>query len=384
MVSKGSVKLKHVRSLENIKDIKIGKSRIDKMTGKRSSSSSIISIKDKSKSKSKSKSKPKPNSDPPNDWNPTNVCMSYAVSALNKNKGSVRRCTKQTKNDSDFCGYHKKSQVYYKPLLKKILVQDLKWLKENNEDVKQCRASIKKELSSLSIKASIDRLINKTAKKINDHTEALDKDYIDQLMMLEPSWANVPIHRRINLSDGWWDLEFILNHFSQQLNHSDMENPYPIYPRNPLTRECYLESDIQKIRLMVVLMGIPVNVAFRAFIMLEDWVIYTVYNEANNNINGSSSFLLNYLNSKLKFKYINFKNSQDCYTGHWVSINTPLTKFEKLFKKYNSVPWQAYDAVRGEYIINPERIRLQQQMNACPKEHWSVHSDNTKASITMY
>ena len=53
---------------------------------------------------------------------------------------------------------------------------------------------------------------------------------------------------------------------------------------------------------------------------------------------------------------VNYKNSQNNYTGFWVRKNKKLTKFEKLYISFNEVPYQIFN--RGTIISNPYREHL--------------------------
>lgn len=297
-------------------------------------------------------------------------CMSYT----NNNN---TRCTRDTKTDLDFCGYHKKSKKYYKPLLQQIRTAYIKKNKISSKTIK----GLTTDLINFKKDNKTEEIVNKITNKVKTQTIKLNKNCIHKLFTLKDSWYEVSLEYRIKLDDGWWDLNFLVNHFTQQLNNTDMENPYPIFPSSPLTRKVYTCEDILKIKQRIIDVELSINIALRIFLTATNINILVWYEYCTkNNINFSNQ-LLDYLKKNLRFKTINNRDSQDCFTGYWISKTEPLSDFERLYKKYQNENFQLFNYEYNIFIFNQERENLYLQILISDKECWSVLDDDTTAYI---
>jgi hypothetical protein len=117
-------------------------------------------------------------------------------------------------------------------------------------------------------------------------------------------------------------IDYLLEYINGKLNSSTMNNPLPAYPVNPFTNEPLTRQHLKKLKQQVILTKTKVPLPVKTF--LEDdslWV--DVMNQHNSNV-----VIDAFERHGLRFKRINFKDSQGNYTGHWVNRNTPWTRFE--------------------------------------------------------
>jgi hypothetical protein len=89
----------------------------------------------------------------------------------------------------------------------------------------------------------------------------------------------------------------------------------------------------------------------------------------------------------LRFKIINYKDSQNCYQGVWVYKYTELSDFEILFNELNNMPYQQIAVnYHGEYIVteNMQRIVVQHILETFPIEQWSPLKNSPCLTVKMF
>lgn len=253
-----------------------------------------------------------------NEWGNNNKCMAYNIN-------NKQICTHEIKKQ-DFCKYHMRYKKYYQPLLTEIRLHDINLY---NIDINV----INKEKCSYISNKNTEKFIKIIQDKINNRNNILDEKYKHNLMMLYDSWSEVPLMYQIKLNNEWWELTSILQHITQQLNQSDMENPFPMYPSNPFTRGSFEKSSIINIKNTVNAFKININIVLECFL--------------NTNTNTNTNNLINIFSKKLRFKLINNKNSQNCFIGKWVPKNMPLSQFETTYELWKDTPYQIYHRIYG-------------------------------------
>jgi hypothetical protein len=143
------------------------------------------------------------------------------------------------------------------------------------------------------------------------------------------SWCDMNDFDLVKLSGNYcFGLDYILEYMDNKLNSSDMNNPSPAYPLNPFTNEILNKKDFKKIKKMVLLSKRQVPIPLKIFLENECmWI---------DNINqfDKYKFVDKFETYNIRFKRINLKDSQENYTGFWVTKNTPFSTFEKTFYNY--------------------------------------------------
>jgi len=217
---------------------------------------------------------------------------------------------------------------------------------------RQCRIKVK-EKGSICHRHKCKTTVEK--KDIID-TIYLDRMFRHNLMNIYNSWSEIDVSEYIELDNEMWPLSIIINTITQQLNNSNMENPYLIYPNNPFTRTPFTPNALIRIAQKIRFLNIPVNVALKLLLEQSEKSIAKYYNESLNYLDRHSILLMSLIYQHLRFMTVNYKNSQNNYTGFWVRKNKKLTKFEKLYISFNEVPYQIFN--RGTIISNPYREHL--------------------------
>lgn len=270
-------------------------------------------------------------------WN-DGKCMSIVASKKQK-------CNLKVKKNDDFCSKHNKKKDYDKYLLKKIRLNDCKKF-----GVKP--SIIKKEMISHIIDNELNKKIlnfkisNESMNKLND------QKFNYSLMGLYNSWDEIKFYDQIYVDNELWDINIIINHITYQLNNSNMENPYPIYPNNPFTRKSFSPKSLMLVYNRILFLNKSVNISLKLFLSQSENFLQLFYEESLTNLDRFSRLILNLFLKNLRFMIVNCKNSQDCYIGHWVNTNHPVTQFEILYDRLKNAPYQIYE---NGYIVNNYR-----------------------------
>lgn len=237
------------------------------------------------------------------------------------------RCPRET-SDGDFCRYHKRYKKYMKEFQK-----------------------IKEEI--------------------------LECDDTETLMGYYDSWKEVPEIYRIKLTK-WWDIRILTEIIANQLCTNDMSNPKPNYPFDPFTRINFTPEELEIIKKKIKDIKLPIYVGLVEFLNCDFKKLYSIQNTEYNTM----IKIITILEKKLRYRTINYKNSQDCFTGIWVSKKDKLSEFEKLLSVYHSTPEHAIAHINGEIMVmyNPKKDILMQKINNYPIENINL-SDKLYTSL---
>lgn len=279
-------------------------------------------------------------------------------------------CSKKAKENSDFCGCHAKSKKYNKTILDKI----------RNDDLKKYNIR-KKEFDNITSELKFNNIINKLKTDIETNTNYLDSNFSHTLMDIRDGWKDVLISNRIKLADGWWDITILIEHLATQLNQSNMENPYPIYPSSPFTRALYSIDDITKLKNRILKLHIKVNIALKIFLNSNIDELKSFYDEAVDDYNMFSSSLLEHLKASLRYRLINSLNSQGQFMGYWIRKNKTKDEFEKMYDKYNMMSPEIYDYYTGYTIRNFDRDIIYAILISSKPTTWEISNDLTQEYI---
>lgn len=283
------------------------------------------------------------------DWNPTNQCMSYIT---NKN-GKTRRC--QSKSKSDLCGHH---HNYDNKLLNKIKKDTIKKLAIN---IKKINKEVQEIVEENYISSYIDNIVN---------TNELNRKYKHNLLDLYNSWDEIELSQRIIFANEVWVVNLLINHITNQLNHSNMENPYPIYPSNPFTRKLFSVMNLLTLKNRIISLHIKINLSLKILLSQTEKTLMIYYEEATANLTNFSSSLLDTLRKHLRFMLLHEKNSQSSYIGIWAPLNYPLTSFEKFYKQFTNIPYQLI--IDDDIYDNPYRELLKREFELFPFEDYDI------------
>jgi hypothetical protein len=234
---------------------------------------------------------------------------------INKNNYSTKQCKNKTKNDSLYCYIH----------------------------IKHTQDIIYPDITNNSLDINF-----------------LDNNYSYTLMGLYDSWAEINKNDIIYMDGEYWNIDILTSHFTNQLNNSNMENPYPSYPSSPFNRKPFTVSSLTILKNKLKELKRPINIALKLLVSIEIDTLQTIYNDVSNNNNNFSQNILDLLESKYRYMLINNKNSQDAYVGLWVKNNIKFSPFEKLYNKLKNMPYQVI--INEHIILNPDRIVIEKKM----------------------
>lgn len=267
---------------------------------------------------------------------------------------SDERCKKKPTKGNDFCQSHIKKHHYC------------------DESIQNIRKEIKDDKYE---NEYIDLIFDNFDKCRKNAIKYLDENYQHCLLGLSDSWNDVPFMYWYKCDNMWWDIRSLIKIFAQQLNQSELEKPFPIFIENPFTRKRISLDDIHKLR--DYFSGLPktsgdncnmrINKALNKFInftnaQLNVISLHTTQYTQSNEINRLFC-------KSLRYKMINYKDSQGRYCGYWVNINTPPTEFEMCYNEITTATLLFNDAFVIDTPIYRHIVKL---LNSIPKEEYEL------------
>lgn len=191
-----------------------------------------------------------------------------------------------------------------------------------------------------------------------------DIDFKHNLMNLYTSWSEIDKSEHITLDSEPWPIHIIISTITHQLNNSNMENPYLIYPNNPFTRKPFSPESLLILSQKIKELKIKIHITLKLLLEQPITTITRFYNESLLNLDRHSILLMALLCNHLRFMTINYKNSQNNYIGFWVRKNKKKTEFETVYANFNNAPYQIIH--RGEILSNPYREHLKYLLKTLP------------------
>lgn len=229
-------------------------------------------------------------------------------------KDKSDRCKNKPLHHEDFCRIHSETHKYDKKLLKE----------KSNTD-------------SDVVMAYIDMIIDNFDREIKKNIESLDTNNIYNLLGLNDSWRDIDIMYWIKLDDTMWDIRTISRTFAMQINQSELSNPCPIFPENPFTRKKIGVTELFYLRdrldvLKTIDKKLEINIALESFLKFPAKFLENLSNDKNQY--SVTTKVVEKLSKTLRYKMINYKDSQGRYCGYWVKKETPKSIFEKYYDEY--------------------------------------------------
>ena len=301
-----------------------------------------------------------------------NICISY------KNKTSNERCNHKTTGYNYLCGIHKRCK---KPRFF-ISPEDhfKKYLKYHYYLIESDYIKLKKGYEILN-RLKINYFINKNyQKKKKSLIEMLDESYSYFLLGGESSWSEIPFRYIYKIKEGeYWNIKFLLKHFTQQINHCNMSEPSPQYPSSPMTRVKYTIKEMRTFYNHVKKIGLKIHPSLNLVLNMNLDKIYKKQEKEDKKAAAARRFprdyFKKYLTDKLtismRFSIINNKDSQSNYIGYWVNKRKKLSDFEKLYREWNNMAPFVYS--RNSLVQNPDRVFFSQILDACVEERHDLN-----------
>lgn len=234
------------------------------------------------------------------------LCMSEV-------KGKNIRCKNKIVSDCDFCKVHSKNHVYCDKILEGKKILNI--------------TELQKEYVKL--------VINKFDEKLKNKISEMDTKYLHGLIGINNSWGDVQYIYWFKINDIWWDIRTLCKIIAAQLNQTELENPYPIFPENPFTRKKFTISELRALDTQIrtlkrIKIVIDINIALERFLSFTDNQLNTILKQTDQYT--AANIIISLLEKKLRFKMINYRDSQGRYCGYWVPVLEPKTNFENCFR----------------------------------------------------
>jgi len=247
---------------------------------------------------------------------------------------TMLRCQCRAIRNKDFCIHHITKHQYDQNLIKDI---------SNNLD--------KTSILNNYVKIYLDEC----DMKIKQQVIKLNEDYSHGLLGISDDWSEVPFIYWFHMDECWWDIRALLKTFAYQLNQSDLENPCPIYPESPFTRHKFNVDDLiefsKKIKILKhIVIDLEINDAVDIFINLSRTNLSKVFKLKEQYC--VTQHITEELSKTLRYKLINYTNSQGSHCGYWIDKKIAVSQFERDYSKFKSIyymnPSQIYTSRRNE------------------------------------
>lgn len=263
-----------------------------------------------------------------------NLCISY------KNKKTKDLCNRKCINNTNYCGLHKKKVIDFKIIRKNKI------------------------------------LINKVKNKLNliykkKYVKLFDKYNHENLMCIYESFNEIYLNNLFFMDNKIWDINLLLDQWTNLLCSTEMQNSSPIFPSNPFTRKNISSHDIKNILNIAKNNKIKLYAPLKYLFMNVDKILVNNYEKFNTDFNLKRK-IINLLEEKFRFRLLNIKNSQDSYTGIWIYKEISLSDFEIFFDYYDKIPIQVQNFL-GNIIDNNEKIHIKQLLDNYPKDIYDIN-----------
>ena len=175
-----------------------------------------------------------------------------------------------------------------------------------------------KNTSLIDYKRNLKRIYEHYDKTCGADANMVTLDNVDK-------WEDVQPWRIIKLKNYCYDILFLIKTIVSSLNASDYSNPKPVFPKNPFTMELLTINELKLIdhRIQVHKLFDDVHNPLKVF--LSETKLWK---------NSTTWFItaLEAFNKELRFKRNGAVDSQNNYTGFWVSKKNKITKNEQNIK----------------------------------------------------
>jgi hypothetical protein len=238
---------------------------------------------------------------------------------MSKKNDALSKCCCKAIIHQDFCKHHIEKHQYDDNAI--TIIRD----KMNKKQI---------------ISKCIDKCIEIFNIKLKEKQCELDDNYLHGLFGISSSWNEVQFIYWIYMDSMWWDIRTLLGTLAFQLNQSEYEKPFPTYPENPFTRKLFDVNDLITLRnhiknLRKSNICINVNMAVDIFLSCGRHKLKK-FRTITDKYNMSMQIITEFYNT-MRYKIINYTNSQGCYCGYWVKKDIPQSLFEQNYEKFKTL-----------------------------------------------
>lgn len=243
----------------------------------------------------------------------------YNGKCMSKKNDGTEKCGCKAIVCQDFCKHHMEKHQYDNTVI--TTIKD----KINKKQI---------------INKCLDKCIEIFDAKLKEKQHYMDENYLHGLFGISFSWNEVPFVYWIYLDSVWWDIRTLLGTLAFQLNQSEYEKPFPTYPENPFTRKLFdvndliiLRNSIKRLRKSKI--DVNVNMAVDCFLSCGRQKLKK-FCTITDKYNMSMQIITEFFNT-MRYKIINYTNSQGCYCGYWVKKDELPSLFEQNYEKFKTL-----------------------------------------------
>ena len=232
-------------------------------------------------------------------------------------KGKSDRCRNKQLHGNDFCKTHSKECIYNREFL-------------NEKSKIHCGTD--------ALDKYLNVIVDEFSNGIKNKVSYLDEQFIHGLIGLNDSWSEVPFIYWCKFGNTWWDIRTLVRTLAMQLNQSELEKPLPIFPENPFTRQKFsveelygLRDNILSLQKLVDPNDFNVHISLTKFLSLPEKFLNSIRNDKSQyNV---ATKIIRKFSTTMRYKMINYKDSQGRYCGYWVKKSVQLSPFEKCYNE---------------------------------------------------
>lgn len=270
------------------------------------------------------------------------ICMSCT-----KNNGN--RCKCKVLKNGDFCRIHDKNKKYSDDTLNDV---------KDNITVADRNNLTEKYLDCVLLE--FDNLIK-------TKTDELNNNFQFSLLGMNDNWTEVPFIYWYFLDDSWWDIRTLISTITSQINQTELENPFPIYPENPFTRNKISISCLKLLLKEINILQLHIHISLMTFLNFDDKILNELYEE--NDQRNITDKVVSIFSKTLRFKMINYRDSQGRFCGYWVDKGTPISFFEETYREIiKNVVY--LDNNFTILTVGNDQIKLYDLLKNLPKENY--------------
>ena len=267
-------------------------------------------------------------------------------------KGVDGRCKNKQLNGYDFCKKHMENGKYSKEFLKEKM-------KIHKDDI--------------IVDKYLDLVVDSFDSCLKEKCKYLDDNFMHCLFGLNDTWNDVPFIYWYKCDNTWWDIRTFVQTITMQINQSELEKPYPLFPENPFTRQKLEVYELINLRNHIKIIKecdtkFKIHISLQKFLSLTDKCLEGI-RKTKTQYNTSVK-IIDKLSKTLRYKMINYKDSQGRYCGYWVESSEQLSVFEKC---YNDI-MPATILTNDMYILlnTPIYRKMLDLMLRLPQEEYNI------------
>lgn len=178
---------------------------------------------------------------------------------------------------------------------------------------------------------------------------------------LNDSWKEIALWRIVKFDKYCFDILFLIQLLTNQLNSSDYNNPKPEFPKNPFTNVKFTVDELMTIKKRCEDHKLlPITSPLRVYLQHQE--LFTI----TSNMTIWREQAIDKLSNHLRYKLIGVTDSQGNFIGFWTKKNAAVSGTEKKIQKwlqtnnksiYEKIPKDKYSESPPDnyYVFNAKK-----------------------------